>query len=80
MGIPAPKGIEILIDSAIILLGAIIAAKPSFWSELLFKFYKDYPLVRYAGEKQLRSRNSFMFFLGILLIVLGLLGILSVIY
>ena len=47
--------------------------RPDTVSKKIKRFYSNYPIIRYAGEKQLTSRSSFVKLLGIVFIILGLL-------
>ena len=59
-------------------IGLFLVLKPGRVAEALKGFYSNYPLVRYAGERQLKSRNSFILILGVALILLGMVGLLSI--
>ncbi len=58
-----------------IVLGVYLLLQPSKFAKTLQQFYSNYPLVRYAGQKQLRSRNSFVVGLGITFITVGTLAL-----
>lgn len=58
--------------------GSYIVVKPQPISSFLRTLYSNYPLVRYAGEKQLTSRPVFIRFFGIVIIFAGLVGILEI--
>jgi hypothetical protein len=58
--------------------GFYIAIKPQPISSFLKTFYSNYPLVRYAGEKQLTSRPVFIRLFGSVIILAGLVGIVGV--
>jgi uncharacterized membrane protein HdeD (DUF308 family) len=62
----------------VIALGVFLVARPGRVSKALMTFYSKYPLVRYAGERQLTGRNAFVVALGIVLIVTGLVGLLGI--
>lgn len=58
-----------------IVLGVYLLLQPSKVVKTLQRFYTNYPLVRYAGQNQLQSRNSFVFGLGITFITVGALAL-----
>jgi len=57
----------------ILCLGIYMLVRPDTVSKKIKRFYSNYPIIRYAGEKQLTSRSSFVKLLGIVFIILGLL-------
>ncbi len=59
-------------------IGLLLVLKSGPVAEALRRFYSNYPLVRYAGQRQLKSRNSFVLILGVVLILLGMLGLLDI--
>lgn len=62
-----------LVSIFIIIFGAFLTIKPNIVAKKLKSFYSRYPIVRYAGEKQLTSRPKFIVVLGIIIIFIGLL-------
>lgn len=58
--------------------GFYVLLKPYSISSFLKKFYSNYPLVRYAGEKQLTSRPIFIRLVGIVIIFIGMAGMLGI--
>ena len=61
----------------IIGFGVFIIFKSTLVAEKLKRFYSRYPLVRYAGEKQLSSRNSYVVALGIVIVLVGIVCLVS---
>jgi len=61
----------------IIGLGVYVMARPVFISDKLKKFYSNYPLVRYAGDKQLTGRSGLIRIAGVVLVILGIVGLLE---
>lgn len=55
----------------LISLGAFICARPTTVAATLQRFYRGYPLVRLAGERQLRSRSRFIILMGVAFVTLG---------
>ena len=55
----------------LIAIGAFICARPTTVAGTLQRFYGGYPLVRLAGERQLRSRNGLIVLMGVLFVTLG---------
>jgi len=53
-------------------LGVYLLWRPGTVVNKLQEFYEDYPLMRYAGKDQLRSRNGVVVGLGIIFVGLGL--------
>lgn len=60
-------------------IGLLLVLKPGPVAEALRRFYSNYPLVRYAGQPQLKSRNSFIVILGVVFILVGMLILLDMI-
>lgn len=70
----------LLIASILIIIGGFyICLRPKTIGQFLKNFYGNYPLVQYAGEKQLTTRNIFVRLIGILFIAVGLACAISVI-
>jgi hypothetical protein len=67
----------VAIAIGIMVLGFALIMKPGFVAEKLQRFYSEYPLVRYFGSKQLRSRSSYLVLLGVTIVVLGFLALLG---
>ena len=64
-----------LISICIIAFGIFLIIKPSIIIQKLKLFYSRYPIIRYAGEKQLISRPQFVVILGIIIILIGILSL-----
>jgi len=64
----------------IIGVGFLLTVKPHLVAEKLRSFYKKYPLVRYAGDRQLTSRPSYITALGIVIGLIGLFCLFSIHY
>jgi uncharacterized membrane protein HdeD (DUF308 family) len=62
-----------IISIFIIVFGIFLVIKPAIVAEKLKSFYSGYPLVRYAGERQLTSRPQFIIVVGIVIIIVGLI-------
>ncbi len=58
-------------------IGLFLIIRPNDSSKRLQQFYIKYPLFRYAGEKQLATRPSFMRLFGFTLIMLLILLIIN---
>jgi len=67
----------IAVALAIMVLGIFLILKPEIVARKLTTFYKNYPLIRYAGVRQLQTRTAFIVALGIVFVITGLLGLLS---
>lgn len=65
-----------IIEKAVCLLmiafGLFVFRKPKYVSEKLKAFYSQYPLVRYAGERQHTSRPVFLQVFGLVFIIMGI--------
>lgn len=66
-----------IISLGIIALGIFLILKPNLVADKLSRFYSNYPIVRYAPDKQLKSRNSYVITLGIVIIITGFVCLLS---
>jgi uncharacterized membrane protein HdeD (DUF308 family) len=62
----------------ILCIGIYVFARPVAVSERIKAFYNNYPIVQYAGEKQLTSRSSLVRIVGGLLIIVGILCFISI--
>jgi uncharacterized membrane protein HdeD (DUF308 family) len=62
-----------IISIFIIVFGIFLLIKPTVVAEKLKSFYRGYPLVHYAGERQLTSRPQFIIVAGIVIIIVGLI-------
>jgi hypothetical protein len=63
-----------------IALGFLLVFKPNLTKDKICKFYNNYPIVRLAGEKQLKSRSTFIIILGIVIIISGILFLASLFF
>jgi uncharacterized membrane protein HdeD (DUF308 family) len=70
---------SIFVSVLILCVGIYAVVRPVALSERIKKFYSNYPIIRYAGEKQLTSRSGFVRLFGIILIILGALAFLSLV-
>jgi len=59
-------------------MGVYICLRPAYIAEKIKLLYRAYPLVRYAGEKQLTSRSGFVRAAGIVLIIVGIICFFSI--
>ena len=59
-------------------VGAYICFRPTFVAEKIKSFYSEYPIIRYAGDKQLTSRSSLMRVIGIVLVIVGIICVISI--
>jgi len=71
------KNILCLSGIIILFFGIYIVARSVFVSEKIKKFYSNYPIIRYVGEKQLTSRPCFVRVFGVILMIIGFLGFLQ---
>jgi uncharacterized membrane protein HdeD (DUF308 family) len=69
-----------LLSILILCLGIYVVIHPVVASERIKRFYMNYPLIRYAGEKQLTSRPFLVRLVGIIIIILGSLCFFNVLY
>lgn len=67
-----------LIGILISAFGIFLLCKPALIADKLKSFYSNYPLVRYAGDKQLRSRPGLVRVAGVVFIAVGLICFFSV--
>jgi hypothetical protein len=58
--------------------GAYVSFRPKSIAEKIQHFYSRYPIIRYAGEKQLRSRSGFVRLMGIVLFIVGIFCLFSI--
>jgi len=59
-------------------VGAYIWFRPNAVADKITYFYSRYPIIRYAGEKQIKVRSSFVRLIGIVFFILGIICILSI--
>jgi hypothetical protein len=62
----------------LICLGGYVFFRPVVVSEKITKFYSNYPIIRYSGEKQLTSRPGLVRVVGAVIAVVGTLCLISV--
>jgi hypothetical protein len=62
----------------ILCVGIYVVARPVTVAEKIKSFYSNYPIIRYAGDKQLTSRLGFVRLIGVVLIVVGFLCYFSI--
>ncbi|MBN2179212.1 MAG: hypothetical protein JW743_07255 [Deltaproteobacteria bacterium] len=72
------KNLLRLASLLILLVGVYVYLRPSFVAEKIKSFYIKYPIIRYAGEKQLTSRPGFVKIIGIILVIVGIACIISI--
>ena len=68
--------VRFLFSILILSLGSYIFIKPNTISKMVTRFYSNYPIIRYAGQKQLTNRPIFIRIFGIAIIMVGLFGLL----
>lgn len=59
------------------LAGMYVCARPAIVAARLKRFYSRYPLVRYAGMRQLTARPGIVRVLGVMMTMLGILSLVS---
>jgi hypothetical protein len=59
-------------------VGAYVWFRPAFIAEKIGHFYSRYPIIRYAGEKQLTSRSRFVRLIGLVVFVVGIICFFSI--
>lgn len=62
----------------IIGVGIFLVNRPNILINKLRSFYSRYPIVRYAGEKQLTSRPQFIIIVGIVAIIIGVICLFTI--
>jgi hypothetical protein len=59
----------------LIAFGTCICVRREWVATKLQRFYSNYPLIRLAGQEQLRSRGGFIIVLGLVFAGIGVFGI-----
>jgi len=59
-------------------VGAYVFLRPGSVAEKIKLFYSGYPIIRYAGAKQLTSRSSLVRLVGVVLIIVGIICFFSI--
>lgn len=59
-------------------VGAYICLRPASVAEKIKLFYSGYPIIRYAGDKQLTSRYGFVRLVGFVLVIVGIICFFSI--
>lgn len=72
------NGIAVAMALFLVGTGLFALVNPEKVGEKISSFYRSYPLMRYADDRQFRTRNGFVRAMGLCLAVLGLLAIGSV--
>lgn len=67
-----------LASIVILSVGLYICARPASVAERIKKFYSQYPIIRYAGSKQLTSRSNLVRLFGVVLIIVGIICFFSI--
>lgn len=62
---------DLMLSLVIIASGAYMIIRPSSFSNLIKSLYSKYPIIRYAGEKQLSARSGLIRFAGLVIILVG---------
>ena len=69
----------ILISLLLVLVGISIVAKADRVGAAISGFYKNYPVVRHAGQEQFVLKRAYVIALGLVITVVGLAGLVSII-
>lgn len=72
------KNLLRLASILLLCVGIYVFARPVAVAESIKSFYSNYPIIRYAGEKQLTSRSGFVRLVGAILIIVGFLCFFSI--
>ena len=59
-------------------VGIYVCARPASVAETIKRFYSQYPIIRYAGSKQLTSRSNFVRLFGVILVITGIFCFFSI--
>jgi hypothetical protein len=59
-------------------VGAYAVFRPGSVAERIKHFYSRYPIIRYAGERQLTSRSGFVRLIGIVLLIVGIICLFAI--
>lgn len=62
----------------VIFLGAFVCIRARTVSAKISSFYSNYPLVRYAGKEQLKSRPVYIRIIGVVIALVGVLCLVSI--
>ena len=73
------KSLLIFASLLIAIFGLYVLFNPEIVGKKIRILYSNYPIVRYANKEQLTTRNIFLRIIGLLIIVVGLLGVISII-
>jgi hypothetical protein len=68
---------KIIASLAFVIMGLILVLKPEPFAAKLQRFYLAYPIIHYAGAKQLKSRPFWIVLFGITIIIVGCVGLFS---
>jgi hypothetical protein len=67
----------VVIAYAVIAVGAFLILSPDCAARGLKKFYRNYPFIRYASDRQFETRKVFIVLLGITFVLVGLVALLG---
>ena len=59
-------------------VGVYIWLRPELVAEKIQLFYSRYPIIKYAGKKQLTSRYSLIRLVGVVFIIVGIICLFSI--
>ena len=62
---------------AIVIFGIFLIVRPKLAAEHLKRFYGRYPIIRYAGDRQLTTRPNFIIILGIIIVFIGIIALIG---
>jgi len=67
------ESLKFLVCLCLIIFGVAIFIKADTASQILKKFYSQYPVFKYAGDKQLSNRPIFIKAFGVIVVLLALI-------
>jgi hypothetical protein len=59
-------------------VGVYVCLRPASVAEKISLFYREYPIIKYDGEKQLTSRSGLVRLVGVVLVIVGIIFLSSI--
>lgn len=69
----------ILISLLLVAIGISIVVKADRVGSAIAGFYKNYPIVRHAGQEQFAVKRAYVIVLGLVVVVIGAAGFISIV-
>lgn len=69
----------ILISLLLVVIGISIVVKADRVGSAIAGFYKNYPIVRHAGQEQFAVKRAYIVVFGLIVVAIGIVGFISIV-